>query len=72
MESESRSMWLRHPFVAAGNQSWFAGVAALVLGAFLAGGWFAAVSALVLVRAAQSLLRFFGRGTGGGWTLGLV
>ena len=31
MESrEPRSLWLRHPFVAAGNQSWFAGAAALV------------------------------------------
>lgn len=67
---ESRSLWLRHPFIAAGNQSWFAGAAALVLGAFLAGGWFAAVVMLVLVRAGQSLLRLVR--TGGGGTMGLV
>jgi hypothetical protein len=67
----------RHPIAGRSDRSWFAGLAALGLGAFLAGGWVAAVGVLFVVRVGQSLLRRFANsaghgGPGGGGTLGLI
>jgi hypothetical protein len=63
----------RHPIAGRSDRSWFAGLAALGLGAFLAGGWVAALGVLFVVRIGQSLLRHMSKpGPGGGGTLGLV
>jgi hypothetical protein len=74
---ESRGLlplWNRHPVAGRSDRSWIAGLAALGLGAFLAGGWMATVAVIFVVRFGQSLLRAAGRagGPGGAGTLGLI
>jgi hypothetical protein len=61
----------RHP-IAGTDRSWLAGLAALSLGAFVAGGWVAAVAALFSVRIAQSVMRNVGRNAAGPHTPGLA
>jgi hypothetical protein len=67
-------LFRRHPVAGQSDRSWIAGLGALALGAFLAGGWMAAVGVLFVVRVGQALFRTVGRsgGPGGTGTLGLV
>jgi hypothetical protein len=67
-------LFQRHPVAGRDNRSLIAGLGALALGAFLAGGWMAAIGVLFVVRLGQALLKAFGRtgGPGGSGTLGLV
>jgi hypothetical protein len=58
-------IWNRRPFASERAHSTLAGVAALAMGAFLAGGWVAAIAALFLFRVAQTGLRLASRGGGG-------